>query len=173
MHDPIAEHQSTFDAPHLYPSLVRRPTALVRLWSQPAFETWASWSIHARAPHVGEVWLRRVTVGPVANGDQARTLSFATELRLDHEPSTQNLLAELLDQLQGLTVPVYVPPPGLGLDGVTHGVESGTYMVRSALRWWGDGPEPFSELSAWHRSTCARLDALLPQWSARPWRAPP
>jgi hypothetical protein len=66
-------------------------------------------------------------------------------------------------ELQEITLPAFIPVNTIGIDGVTRGVDVGSYMRSCSFAWWGDAPAQWQDLSAWHAKAVRHLQKFLPQ----------
>lgn len=159
----MAEREQLLPHPERYPGLRRLPSAQLRLWRHPSFQTWASWSVH-HDRRENEVWLRRITSGS-SRQDPSTLGHWAAEARLELE-----LLRTLERELAELRVPALVSPDHFGLDGTMTGLCAGPYVARTRFEWWCEAPPAFAELERWHGRARALFEAALPEWSAMPWK---
>ena len=158
----VDEREQLLAHPERYPGLRPLPSPSVRLWRYPAFQTWASWSLH-HDRRADELWLRRITSGP-SREEPAVLGHWGAEARLE---LTQ--LHALERELTAIRVPALVSPDRFGLDGTMSGISAGPYVARTCFEWWCDAPPAFAELQRWHARARELFEVALPEWSAMPW----
>lgn len=148
--------EQLLESPLDYPGLATRKFArvLLRVWTYPAFDPYCSWAIVATKT---EYFLRRVT------WDQ-RVMSPSSPVTYGAEVPIDRTFAESVEQaLQAIQLPAFIPVNTIGLDGVSNGVEVGSYMASATFRWWCEPPELWHALSTWHSNTIRSFEALLPE----------
>ena len=150
------EARRLLERPLEYPGLVerRRASRVVRIWRSPSFDPESSWTI---IEDKGEWYVRRVVYVQQAAADGFRHDTFASEGRL-----AEGLALSLIRDLRAIRIEPFVPLGGLGLDGVSYGVEATTFMAEVRLSWWGRAPEEWSALRSWYRAALGALEAQLP-----------
>ena len=146
--------------PLLYPGLPqkKRPRVLLRLWHYPAFEPHASWVI---IEDDTKYFLRRVVWDQRVDIVSPEPQTYATEA-----PINKCVLDELMNKLQGIELPPFIPVDTVGIDGVRNGLEFGSYMASARLSWWCDPPPQWAPLQSWHNDAIDVLEQLLPSSAA-------
>ncbi|MBK8590140.1 MAG: hypothetical protein IPN77_13610 [Sandaracinaceae bacterium] len=68
-------------------------------------------------------------------------------------------MAVWLNELRAIRIPIGGLDENVGLDGTRYTLSTEAGMATATLRWWQDGPEAWSELTAWARRTMTALHA--------------
>lgn len=141
------------DHPQLQP--LRNSVVLLRLWQQPSFTAWTSWTvIRAQTGLVLRrlVWHRdvpeMVSPEPVIAGADAL-------LPLD-------LWKPMIARLRPLELKPFALDDVSGRDGTTCGVELLRAEGSTRLSWWEGPPAGWEGLAAWHAQAIAVFQTLLP-----------
>jgi hypothetical protein len=123
----------------------------MRVWRYPAFLPEVSWAVVGDddAHFIRRIVFdhRRLTFDPVTYGSEA---SFP-----------QAELAAMRRDLHALNLPAFPRVATLGIDGCTFGLEAAG-SARAAVEWWGEPPEGWQSLAAWHARVCTSFDRYLP-----------
>jgi hypothetical protein len=118
-----------------------------------------------------EAW---VVVGPTIRGQDSHPI--VREVRVDRvalaqgspdailvrdSELTPDVVEAWMNALRTIRIPIGGVEEHMGLDGTSYTLHVEAGMATASLRWWNDGPEAWSELTAWARSTMAELRARV------------
>jgi hypothetical protein len=124
----------------------------LRLWRYPAFEAFRAWAaIGAK----DGLFLRRIVWDQRAGG--LTPALYGAEAPLEKE-----VFGKLLAELRGIELPPFVEVSTIGIDGVSCGIETGSYMASASLAWWGTPPAAWAPLANWHAHAMAVFEGMLP-----------
>lgn len=62
----------------------------------------------------------------------------------------KNVLDALQEKLRAIKLPAFIPVNTVGIDGVSNGLEVGSYMASARLSWWCNPPSEWVPLQSWH-----------------------
>lgn len=145
---------SLLENPESYPLLPQRNfIRLFRVWVYPTFAPYVAWSL-AQASE--QFYIRRVVWDQVHTVD-LEPITFGTEL-----PVLEETFHKLLAELRAMQLTPFTLASATGVDGTSYGVEVGTFNPSGRLSWWGNPPEAWSPLQAWHTCATQLFESLLP-----------
>jgi hypothetical protein len=126
-----------------------------RLWRRPArravSEAWVVVHNRDSQPLAREV---RVDRNALAKGSPNAIVVRDAKLTLD-------TLESWMRELHAIRIPVGGVEEHMGLDGATYSLHVEAGWASADLRWWGNGPEEWSELIGWAHRTMTALRAHL------------
>lgn len=151
--------------PELFPSLPKRREfdRLICLWRIPSFEPHSSWSLY-RGRKTNENFVRRLEHDP-RRGFPSNVVDphiFGSEVPIPTEMATK-----IIEQFEGLTVPMFRSPSWGGLDGVSFGAHIGNFWQSTTVNWWSSFSPEWKPLNELFQETVAQLDSLLPTSTLR------
>ena len=141
---------------------LNRPKPDLRLWHSAAFEPHIVWSLHpdlgsvpkGKEPLSGYI-LRRLII---SEGETTPRV-FGTEAR-----PTQKAIGRIFNQLYAIQLSPFAPQTEImQRDGETFGIAWGNAPDYVEFSWWNNLPESWAKLAAWHQTTVAYFDSILPE----------
>lgn len=141
------------DHPQLQP--LRNSVVLLRLWQQPSFTAWISWTV-IRA-QTGLVLRRLVWHRDVPESVSSEPVIAGADALL---PLDQ--WKPMLARLHAFEFKPFALDDVSGRDGTTSGVELMRAEGSARLSWWEGPPAGWEGLAAWHAQAIAAFQALLP-----------
>jgi hypothetical protein len=156
-HEKAAIH--LLENPSDYPGLVTRDVMSVeiRIWVFHSFEPYRSWSVH-RERKTEKRFLRRVVWDQRQRVLTTEPRTFGAE-----SPIETSVVLALKEELSSLRLPPFIPVNTTGLDGITYGVELGSFALSARLSWWCSPPDEWALLARWHAEAVKQFESLLPQ----------
>ena len=151
--------------PELFPSLPKRSEydRLICLWRIPSFEPHSSWSLY-RERKTNEHFVRRLEHDP-HRGLPANI--SAPHVFGSEAPISAELATKIVEQFEGLTVPMFRRPAWAGMDGVSFGVHIGNFWQSTTVNWWSSFSPEWKPLNELFQEIVVQLDSLLPASTLR------
>lgn len=152
------------DDPSEYPGLpkVDRRKLFVQLYVLPSFEPMTSWSVYAVTHDTYRV--RRVRWDQIADYQmklarltQESPTTYGAEIEVGGDEIRRNI-----DELSGLTLPMFNLSNSFGIDGVTFGIRRQTFGDFAEFSWWCRPPAGCEAIAAWYHNFVAVLESNLP-----------
>ncbi|QIF03260.1 hypothetical protein [Roseimicrobium sp. ORNL1] len=152
------------DDPSEYPGLpkVESHKMVVQVYVAPSFKPMTSWSVYPVSRD--KCLVRRIRWEQIADYQIARAgirqenpTTYGADVVVEADKIRGGI-----DELSGLSLPMFNLSNSIGLDGVTFGVRRRTFGNFAEFSWWCEPPQGCDAIAAWYHRFVAQLELSLP-----------